>query len=155
MPFSSVHVNHPLTGDTNLYLNNELVVDLIIPEEITSIRNFALSKCKSLRSVTIHDKVTEIGDRAFYYCNNITSVVIGKRVSAIGGCAFEGCLSLKEVYSKSTTPPVGGSNMFSYFVDGESFAIGCKIYVPTASVEAYKSASYWSDYASDIEGYDF
>jgi 3-dehydroquinate dehydratase len=34
-------------------------------------------------------------------------------------------------------------------------ASGRKIYVPTASVEAYKAASYWSSYASYIVGYDF
>jgi hypothetical protein len=34
-------------------------------------------------------------------------------------------------------------------------ASGRKIYVPTASVNAYKAASGWSDYASDIEGYNF
>ena len=34
-------------------------------------------------------------------------------------------------------------------------ASGRKIYVPAASVEAYKSANYWSDYAADIVGYDF
>jgi hypothetical protein len=32
---------------------------------------------------------------------------------------------------------------------------GRKIYVPAASVDAYKSASGWSAYASDIVGYDF
>ena len=30
-----------------------------------------------------------------------------------------------------------------------------KIYVPTESVDAYKSAQYWSDYSSYIVGYDF
>jgi hypothetical protein len=30
-----------------------------------------------------------------------------------------------------------------------------KIYVPTASVDAYKSSTYWSDYANYIVGYDF
>jgi hypothetical protein len=34
-------------------------------------------------------------------------------------------------------------------------ASGRKIYVPSASVEAYKAARYWSEYASDIEGYEF
>ena len=34
-------------------------------------------------------------------------------------------------------------------------ASGRKIYVPMESAEAYKSASYWSDYASSIEGYNF
>ena len=34
-------------------------------------------------------------------------------------------------------------------------ASGRKIYVPTESVEAYKSAYYWRDYADDIVGYNF
>lgn len=34
-------------------------------------------------------------------------------------------------------------------------ASGCKIYVPTESVEAYKTAKYWNSYASSIVGYDF
>ena len=34
-------------------------------------------------------------------------------------------------------------------------ASGRKIYVPMESVEAYKSAEYWSEYASDIIGYNF
>lgn len=36
-----------------------------------------------------------------------------------------------------------------------SNASGRKFYVPTASVEAYKAASQWSDYASYIVGYDY
>ena len=34
-------------------------------------------------------------------------------------------------------------------------ASGRKIYVPAGAVGAYKSASYWKEYASDIVGYDF
>ncbi len=37
----------------------------------------------------------------------------------------------------------------------DSNASGRKIYVPTASVDAYKSAEYWSNYADYIVGYDF
>ena len=36
-----------------------------------------------------------------------------------------------------------------------SNASGSKIYVPTASVDAYKAAKYWKAYASSIEPYDF
>lgn len=36
-----------------------------------------------------------------------------------------------------------------------SNAGGRKIYVPTASVSAYKAASGWSSYASAIVGYDY
>ena len=62
--------------------------------------------------------------------------------------------ALTSVYCKPTTPPVA---LISYG-DWEAFdynASGRNIYVPMESVEAYKSASYWRDYADDIVGYDF
>ena len=34
-------------------------------------------------------------------------------------------------------------------------ASGRKIYVPYQSLDAYKTATYWSEYANDIVGYDF
>lgn len=47
--------------------------------------------------------------------------------------------------------------MFSYYDDvAETYKpIGRKIYVPAESVEAYKAAQRWSEYADAIEGYDF
>jgi hypothetical protein len=87
---------------------------------------------------------------AFAFCNSLASVTIPDSVTEIGGYAFYDCTSLKEVYCKPTTPPsVGGSPMFS------GNASGRKIYVPRASVDAYKAARYWSDYADDIVPYDF
>jgi hypothetical protein len=56
---------------------------------------------------------------------------------------------LTSVYCKPTTPPTAGNDIF--YIN----ASGRKIYVPTESVEAYKSAEYWSDYANYIVGYDF
>jgi hypothetical protein len=56
---------------------------------------------------------------------------------------------LKEVYCKPTTPPSGGYEMFY------NNAYGLKIYIPRASVDAYKAAQYWSDYVAYIEPYDF
>ena len=45
--------------------------------------------------------------------------------------------------------------MFSYYAYYKYWPIGCTIYVPTESVDAYKAASYWSDYADYIEPYEF
>ena len=70
-------------------------------------------------------------------------------VTSIGEGAFFSCKSLTSVYCKPTTPPNGAEYMF------DSNASGRKIYVPTASVDAYKSAEYWSNYADYIVGYDF
>ena len=119
-------VSNPLCYAGNLYLNNELVTDLIIPNSVTSIGKYAFYRCTSLESVTIPDSVTSIGN-----------------------CAFIDCTSLEVVYCKPTTPPTGGDLMF---YDNAS---GRNIYVPSNSVSAYKSANGWSDYASAIVGYDF
>ena len=68
----------------------------------------------------------------------------------IGDFAFSNCSGLTSVYCKPITPPLAAG--YSMFSDNAS---GRKIYVLASSIEAYKAASYWSRYKSDIEGYDF
>ena len=133
----------------NAFGNCTSLTSVSIPDSVTSIGDWAFSDCTSLTSVTIGNSVTSIGNSAFCGCSSLTSVTIGNSVTSIGDYTFQNCASLKEVYCKPTTPPTGGSDMFN------SNASGRKIYVPTASVEAYKAARYWSDYASYIVGYDF
>ena len=52
----------------DLYLNEEEVKDLIIPNSVTSISSYAFYGCYSLTSVTIPNSVTSIGSYAFAYC---------------------------------------------------------------------------------------
>ncbi|MBR2866353.1 MAG: leucine-rich repeat protein [Alistipes sp.] len=125
------------------------LIEYTIPDSVTKIGDSAFLYCTSLTSVTIPDSVTEIGGYAFNGCDSLTSVTIPDSVTSIGKQAFYHCDSLVSVYCKATTPPAGGLYMFS------SNASERKIYVPTASVEAYKSAEYWSDYADYIEGHKF
>ena len=115
-----------------------------IPDGVTTIGGYAFSGCSSLTSITIPDSVTKIAGSAFYNCSSLTSITIPDSVTEIGEKAFWGCSSLKSVYCQPTTPPTGDSYMFY------NNASGRKIYVPTASVDAYKSAYGWSDYADYI-----
>ena len=135
-------------GEDAFYWCDSLT-SVTIPDSVTTIGDRAFSECYSLTSVTIPDSVTAIGGYAFYNCSSLTSITIPDSVTSIRDEAFSYCSSLTSVYCKAVTPPAGGYYMF------DDNASGRKIYVPMESVEAYKSASYWSDYASDIVGYDF
>ena len=121
-----------------------------IPDSVTTIGDYAFCNCYSLTSVTIGDSVTTIGDYAFNGCSILTSVTIPDSVTTIGTEAFRYCYNLTSVYCKATTPPTLGDG---YVFDDN--AEGRKICVPTESVEAYKAATNWSEYAADIVGYNF
>ena len=83
------------------------------------------------------------------YCSSLQSIILSEGVTLIEDGAFAYCSSLSTLFSKNITPPTVGYIAF-YSWDNLS-----KIYVPTESVDAYKSASVWRNYASKIEGYDF
>ena len=62
--------------------------DVIIPEEVTDIGDYAFYCCENLKSITIPDSVTNIGDYAFEGCNNLESITIGSGVYQIGSRVF-------------------------------------------------------------------
>ncbi len=66
--------SNPLSYGAGLYINNTLVTELIIPDNVTSIGDYAFRGCESLTSVVIGDGVTSIGDRAFSSCDGLTSI---------------------------------------------------------------------------------
>ena len=137
-----------IDGSTAVYCRPN-ATSVTIPDSVTEIGSAAFLGCVTLTSVTIPEGITEIGSQAFSVCTSLTSVTIPASVTSVSYLAFAYCSSLKEVYCKPTTPPTGGDLMF---YDNAS---GRKIYVPTKSVDAYKSAESWSYYADYIEGYDF
>ena len=101
-----------------------------------------------LTTYTIPDNVTSIGDWAFSYCESLESVTIPKNVASIGNGAFAYGARGKVLYCKPITPPE-----FSSAYHSSTYI--AKIYVPHSAVDAYKNAYGWNEYADKIEGYDF
>lgn len=87
----------PLRYGGELYLNGELLTELIIPDDVTSIKEGVFYGCTSLISVTIPESVTSIEGYAFSECSNLTSVTIPESVTFIGDGVFSGCSSLPGV----------------------------------------------------------
>ena len=120
-----------------------------IPDSVTSIGGGAFRNCSKLTSVEIPNNIVSIEHSAFQSCTSLTDVVIGNSVTSIGENAFYDCSSLSSVYIKATTPPTLGNEVFYMNASGR------KIYVPRASLDAYKTANRWSNYASAIMPYDY
>ena len=78
------------------------IIDVTIPNSITSIGDYAFDYCTSLTSVVIGDSVTRIGEWAFSGCRSLTSIIISDTVTNIGSGAFYGCSSFKKVYYSGT-----------------------------------------------------
>ena len=96
-----------------------------------------------------------VGNKLCFGYTNLTKVTIPSTVTLINEYAFKGCSALTSVYCKAATPPtVGGGGQ--PFNDNAS---GRKIYIPASDddnvINAYKAAAGWSEYAADIEEYEF
>ena len=98
---SSIEFSDPDTyilGSRNLYLADELITDLIIPEGTNIINNGAFWGCNSITSVTIPGSVSYIGESAFAECQNLKRAYIGNGVESIGDAAFFSCKKLNTIY---------------------------------------------------------
>ena len=129
---------NPLRYAHNLYLNGESVTELVIPNNVTSIGDYALEGCSGLTSIEIPSSVTSIGEgafyncggltritfgansqltsigkEAFYYCSGLTSIEIPSEVARIGENAFFGCSRLTNIVIPSSVTNIGAS-AFSY-----------------------------------------
>lgn len=81
------------------YIDGELLEDLVIPQEITGIRNYAFYAGKSIKTVTFHEKVETIGESAFSGCENLelTRDKLPNYLKIIGSSAFSNCKKISAV----------------------------------------------------------
>ena len=110
--------------------------------------------CTALKEIVIPNSVRVIDSQSettsgkghagvFYGCSSLSSVLVGTDVETIGAWCFYDCNQMERIVFKSTTPPEGGNSMLRN-------TNNCSIFVPAGSVDEYKSAQYWSDYADRI-----
>ena len=143
------HGKYATADERSLVVGDELVsfapaglVSYSIPSGIKVIRQYAFYGT-GLKRVILPETLEHIDYWAFAYNGDLESVTIPEGAGRIGEYAFYKCDHLNFVRVEATTPPTGGPSMFDLTND-------CPIYVPAQSVEVYKSAPYWSDYADRI-----
>ncbi len=83
--------------------------DVVIPDGVTSIGEFAFTNSFNLNSVTIPDSVTKVAQRAFWNCRDLGAVSFPDGLVEIGTQAFELCTSLTSVSFPDSLIKIGSS----------------------------------------------
>ena len=111
----STEESNPLVYAKLLYLNDELLSNLIIPDGIASIKYYAFYNCTSIKNVYIPATVTSIGYKAFCGCTNIIRInsladgelILPNGITKIYTQAFQGLEHITKVVVPDTVTSIG------------------------------------------------
>ena len=103
---------------------------------------------KKITNLDIPNNVTSIGDFAFFGCSGLTSVTIPNSVTSIGNYTFNGCSSLTSVTVDWYTPLEIG-DYFNVFPD--SYNHNVTLYVPKGTKALYEAADVWKYFGNIAE----
>lgn len=142
---------------------------LSMPYTITEIGEWAFAECPNLEHITLSPSITEIPASCFY-SSGLTECVVPEGVTSIGADAFKECEIMQALVLPSTLKTVGRDcfDGLASASSGSSCIIACyaatppttdgtlgtytrEIQVLSESRNNYKSASGWSDYATNIK----
>lgn len=130
-------------GDS-AFRSNGKFMSITMPNSVTSIGAYTFQRCTGLTSVIISNTLADIGEHAFDGCSSLTSITIPNSIKRIQSNALYKCTSLTSVIIEAKTPPTFYSYIFEY-------STNVSIYVPSESVEAYKTAENLTNYADLIK----
>ena len=119
---------------------------IAFPNGISSLPAYCISNARRISSVFIPDTVTMISNNIFSGCYNLYTVDVPSSVNTIFDSAFYNCFGMVAYHFRRTKPPtLNNTNVFN------NIPADCIIYVPRGSLNAYKTATNWSTYASHMQ----
>lgn len=89
--------SNPLSYAKNLYIDKVLVKEVVIPVEVSIIKEYTFRSCENITSIVVSEGISSIGHMAFTGCINLENVVLPESLTHIGFWAFSGCSSLLTV----------------------------------------------------------
>jgi hypothetical protein len=94
----NINFNSGSNLGANLYLNNELVTNLVIPDGVETIKMHTFYGCDSIKTLKLPDSVTKIESYAFANCNNLKEVSLSKNLTILEESVFAGCYNIKKIF---------------------------------------------------------
>jgi len=151
---ASVTLPDAITSIDALFSDCSSLSSLTIPSGVTSISGDTFFHCTSLSSIVIPNGVTSIGEGAFTLCTMLSTVTLGKGIRELAKQAFSECSRLNTVYCFADQVPTTDEEAFRKSqMSVREYLAKATLYVPIASLEAYKTTAPWS-YFGTIEGLD-
>lgn len=117
--------------------------------DVEKIESRAFAQCTTLSQLNLGNSLTSIGDRAFGSCTSLEQILLPNSLTNIGYKAFVNCTALNYINIEHTTPPNFGQS--------SCLQLTATLHVPCGSEDAYRSHSYWGQFAyivSDCDGID-
>ena len=111
------------SGQGDIYVNGELLTDLVIPNNILTIYGSTFRNCTSIKSLIIGSRVTKIGNAAFAGCRNLSNIVFSKSTTTYGIAAFRNTGITEVVITKHMANNNTGSYLFTCCRDLEKVTI--------------------------------
>ena len=100
--------SNPLNYAHDLYIGDQLLTDLVIPDDMTSIGRWTFIGCTSIQSLTVGQRVTQIKYAAFHSCSNLTEIRLNEKLEKIDSYAFFGCNKLEsELHFPNSLTAIG------------------------------------------------
>ena len=127
-------------GYSPFYRNTSLRTVKISDAE-TTIYDNEFYGCTNLQNVSIGDNVKSIGKWAFSACSSLKNFTFGSGLQSIGQEAFSDCINITQISSEAVVPPTCGINALD-----DINKWNCKLFVPKASIDAYKQAPQWKEF---------
>ena len=112
-----------------------------LPATPTQLGYTMFTGCSRLTSVILPEGIKDINTGAFQSCTALKTLVLPSTVTIIRTSAFNATNALASLTVLATTPPTLSGNV--------AIRSACNIYVPSGSLDAYKSA--WSSYSAKIQ----
>lgn len=131
-----------IIGDNAFSECDEISGSLVVPGTVTEIGRYAFFNCTNITSITLTEGLTRILDGAFRNTGISGDFTIPSTVTYLGQ-EFVAETGITSLTCLPTTPPQFGalSALYGNFT----------IYVPSASLDTYKTNNQWKYFASRIQ----